>query len=193
MKIATRLVSLLVLAASPALLAQPAPEKKKAEAPAAAAASPPAAQPMGAPKPDPAMDKLNAMIGTWKCEGKMSMGGHDMTMKSTAKFNWDMDKFWVVGQFNTPKSKEMPAYKGIAYYGYDPTTKMYVNFSFDNMGSWHQATSKGMEGNAEEWNGKGMMMGQMMEGKTTITHDSDKQVTIKSSAGGMNEEMVCKK
>ena len=91
------------------------------------------------------------------------------------------------------KTKEKPAWKGTAYYGYDPTTKMYVQYSFDNMGGWNQATSKGMEGKAEEWNGKGMMMGQMMEAKTTITHDSDKQVSIKSNAGGFEEEMVCKK
>ena len=114
-------------------------------------------------------------------------------MKSQAKFAWDMDKYWMVGNFTSPKTKEMKGYKGIGYYGYDAAAKQYVLYSFDNMGGWGQATSKGKNGNLQEWAGKGQMMGQMMDVKTTITEVSPKEVKIQSSSAGFSEEMTCKK
>ena len=159
-----------------------------------AAPAPPA---MGAPKPDPALDQYKGMAGTWKCEGKMNMGGGEISMKSTAKFAWDLDKFWMVGKFESAKTKGMPQFRGTAYYGYDPTTKQYVELMVDNMGGWGRGTSKGREGDKEEWTGKGMMMGKEMEFKTTITYKGDKEVQISDSMGtapeAMTSEMTCKK
>jgi hypothetical protein len=174
----------LTLAATSALA-----EDKKPAAPAAPAMAP--------PKPDPALDQLKNMVGTWKCEGKMNMGGQDMSMKSTAKFAWDLDNFWVVGKFESAKAKGMPQFKGTAYYGYDPATKMYLELMVDNMGGWGRATSKGREGDKEEWTGKAMMMGKEMDIKSTITFKGDKEVQISDVMGAppeaMTSEMTCKK
>jgi hypothetical protein len=68
---------------------------------------------------------------------------------------------------------------------------------FDNMGGWAQATSKGIQGDSQEWTGKGMMMGQMMDMKSTIKNVSPKEVHIKGTMGSgaqaMTDETVCKK
>jgi len=159
---------------------------------------PPAAAPaMPVAKPDPALDQYKEMAGTWRCEGKMTMGGQEIPMKSTAKFAWDLDKFWMVGKFESAKTKGMPQYKGTAYFGYDPSAKMYVQLSVDNMGGWGKATSKGREGDKEEWTGKASMGGKEMDVKSTITHKSDKEVAISDTMGagpeGMSSEMTCKK
>jgi Protein of unknown function (DUF1579)/THAP4-like, heme-binding beta-barrel domain len=189
------------LLVSSAALAQPAPAEKKPAPPPAPAdkikPAEPAAAPMVAPKPDPALEALAPMIGTWKCEGKMMMGGKEMAWKATAKFAWDLDKFWVVASMDTAKTKDMPAHKGRGYYGYDPATKQYTQMMVDNMGGWSMATSKGQNGQSMEWMGKASMMGQTMDLKSTVTYTSPKEVTIKGTMGqgasAMTDEMTCKK
>ena len=193
MKTITKIVALSLSLIAPVAFAQPAADKKAAPPPAekkAPEAAPPA---MPMPTRDAALDQYNNMAGTWKCEGKMNMGGKEMTMKSQAKFAWDMDKYWMVANFTSPKAKDMPAYKGMGFYGYDAANKQFVSYHFDNMGGSGMATSKGKSGTGWEWAGKGYMMGQAMETKTTITEVSPKEVKISSSAGGMTEEMTCKK
>src|SRR5262249_19705712 len=131
--------------------AAPPPAEKKAPEPAAAKPAEKAPAPdMGMPAPKPAdqLQQLKAMIGTWKCEGKFTMGGKTMTEKSTAKFAWDLDNFFVEGTFESPKSKENPrGYRGKATYGWDG--KQFVEMTHDNMGGVGMATSQGWVGDTQ--------------------------------------------
>lgn len=89
------------------------------------------------------------------------------------------------------------AYKAVDYYNYDVGSKQFVMASFDNMGSWYNATSKGWEGDKMEWTGKARMMGMDADTKTTITKKSDKEVTLSGTTTAPNYkdtmEITCKK
>jgi hypothetical protein len=196
MKTISKIVALSFCLIAPAAFAQPAADKKPAAPPADAAkkAEAPAAPAMLVPVRPAELDQLNSMVGTWKCEGKSVMGGKEMAMKSTAKFAWDLDKNWVKAEMSSPKTKDMPAFKGTGFYGYDAANKQFVSYHFDNLGGSGMSTSKGKNGTTWEWAGKMSMMGQSMDVKSSINEVSAKEVTIKSSMGpGMTDEMTCKK
>jgi hypothetical protein len=179
--------------------AAPPPAEKKAPEPAAKPADKPAAPPaagMHEPKPAEQLQQLKGMVGSWHCEGKFTMGGQTMAMKSTAKFAWDLDNFFIHGEFDSPKSKENPhGYKGHAVYGYDG--KQFVEMSVDNMGGMEMATSPGWTGDTQEWTGHAKMGGADIDTHTTITRKGDKEVHISSTMGAgaqaATEEMTCKK
>ena len=196
-------VAILVVAGS-AFGQAPAPEKKPptpapAAPPPAADKKPEAAKPPEMPSKAPAeMDAMKGMVGTWKCEGKMSGGGMDMPIKSTYKVAWEMDNMWLVGHVEGAKSKAMPrAYKGTDYYTYDPSTKDYVMLSLDNFGMWGRSTSKGWEGDKASWTGKAKMMGMEADTKTTVTRKGDKEVALEMSETGGGQtstvSITCKK
>ena len=173
-----------------------APDKKPKAAKPEAGAAKPAAPP--APKPTAELDQLKMMVGTWHCDGKGNMNGKDMAMKSTYRVADKLDKFWLVGELEGAKSKEMPVgYKSIDFYNYDVGSKQFVMASFDNTGAWYNATSKGWEGDKMEWTGKARMMGMDADTKTTITKKNDKEVSLVGSttAPGFKEtmEITCKK
>ena len=197
MKKLQALVAVAGLLVAGSAFAQGAPDKGKAAPPPAAAPAKPPEAPM-VPKAAAEMDQMKGMIGTWKCDGKMTGAGMDMPIKSTYKVAWDMDNMWLVGHLEGAKSKMMPrAYKAVDYYTYDPGKKEYVKLSVDNMGGGGRATYKGWEGDKQGWDGKTMMMGGEMDDKTVITRKGDKEVEleIKSSGGGhdMAETITCKR
>ncbi len=179
---------------APASAKAPAPEKKPPTAAPASAKAPEMMMPMKAPAE---MDQLKGMVGTWRCDGKMSGGGMDMPMKSTNHIAWDLDNMWLVGHIQGAKAKGMPkAYKGLDYYTYDPEKKEFVMLSIDNMGMYARATSKGWEGDNMVWTGKSTMMGHESDTKMTITKKGDKEILLEGSEGGdhpMTMTITCKK
>jgi hypothetical protein len=173
-----------------------APDKKPEAAKPEAGAAKPAAPP--APKPAAELDQLKMMVGTWHCDGKGNMNGTDMPMKSTYRVAKDLDGFWLVGKLEGAKSKEMPfAYKSVDYYNYDAGSKQFVMASFDNTGSWYNATSKGWDGDKMTWTGKARMMGMDLDTTLSITKKGDKEVALSGSTTGQNYkdsmEITCKK
>lgn len=173
-----------------------APDKKpEAPKPEAGAAKPPEMQ---MPKPAAELQQLKMMVGTWHCDGKGNMNGKDMSMKSTYKVAADLDNFWLVGKLEGAKSKEMPiGYKSVDYYNYDAGSKQFVMASFDNMGSWYNATSKGWDGDKMAWTGKARMMGMDADTTLTVTKKGDKEVALSgtTTAPGYKDsmEITCKK
>jgi hypothetical protein len=198
MKTVQWMVVVVGVAVAGAAFAQGTPaDKKPAPAPASAAAKPP--EGMGMPmKPAPEMDQMKGMVGTWKCDGKMSGDGMEMPMKSTYKVGWDMDNMWLVGHLEGAKAKGMPkAYKGLDYYTYDPEKKEFVMLSLDNVGMYGRSTTKGWEGDTTTWTGKAYMGGHESDTKMTITRKGDKEVHLEMSetAPGhtMTGTVTCKK
>jgi hypothetical protein len=191
-----KLVILTMVLAGGTVWAQAADKKAPASAPAAAAAAAPAKPPEKPPEMKPAPElkaEYGGMIGTWKCNGKGSMGGHEMKSTGTYKAEWGLDNYWVVAKAEE-KMVGMPmSHKSIDIYGYDATTKEFTQLSVDNMGGWSMTKSKGWQGDSEEWVGTGNMMGKTSEVKWSITKKGDKEVTVKGTMGTDSFEDNCKK
>src|SRR5215470_15047835 len=144
-------------------------------------------------KPAPELQQYKQMIGTWKCEGKMTMGGKEIKTTGTYKAAWDLDNRWVVAHFDG-KAAGMPgSHKGMDLYGWDPVSKMYVSIGFDNFGGMMTSKSKGWEGDKQEWAGTGTMMGKSVDSKWTVTKKSDKEFDLAGTEGEDKWEAACKK
>src|SRR5262249_6166955 len=96
-------------------------DKDKDKKPAETKAAPPAAAAEKPPGPAPELKKeYEPMIGNWKCTGKGTMMGKEMTSTGTYKAAWDLDNNVVVAHFEE-KAKGMPGeHKGMDVYTYDP-------------------------------------------------------------------------
>jgi Protein of unknown function (DUF1579) len=144
-------------------------------------------------KPAPELQAYKSMIGVWRCEGKMTMGGKEMKTTGQYRAAWDLDNRWVIAHFDG-KAAGMPgSHKGLDLYGYDPVSKMYVSVGFDNFGGMMTSKSKGWEGDKEEWSGSGTMMGKSVDAKWTVTKKSDKEFLLAGNEGTDTWEADCKK
>jgi hypothetical protein len=153
---------------------------------------------MQPPKPPEELQQLKDMIGTWKCEGRMTMAGHEMKDRSTVTFSWDLDRFVVASSMQSPKSKENPdGYKGKFVYGYDGAAKELVAMGADNMGGLYTSRSKGWDGDKMEWTGKARVMGMELDTRETITRRGPREVQISGNMGtgpqAMTWDSGCKK
>jgi uncharacterized protein DUF1579 len=184
------IVTISILAVAGAAWGQGAAGDKAAAKPAPAADKPPEM----AMKPAPELKKeYEGMIGTWKCEGKGSMGGKEMKAKGTMKAAWDLDGYWVASTIEARVEGMPGVHKSKDMYGYDATKKQFVNIGVDGMGGWGMMTSPGWQGDKEEWTGKATMMGKETDVKFTITKNGPKEVTISGSMAGDAFENHCKK
>ena len=94
-------------------------------------------------KPAAELQQYKKMIGTWTCEGKMTMAA------------WDLDNRWVVAHFDG-KAAGMPGtHTGMDLYGWDPVSKMYIAIGVDSFGGMMSSKSKGWEGDKQECTGTG--------------------------------------
>jgi hypothetical protein len=144
-------------------------------------------------KPPAELQQYKSMIGTWKCDGQLTMQGKATKTTGTYKAAWDLDNHFVVAHFEG-KAAGMPgSHKGTDIYGYDTTNKTYVQYGFDSFGMISKSTSKGWEGDKQEWTGTASAMGQEMPMKTTVTKKGDKEITLSGGMGGDAWEATCKK
>jgi hypothetical protein len=144
-------------------------------------------------KPPAELQAYQMMIGTWKCAGKVSMGGKEFKTTGTYKVAWELDKRWVVAHAEG-KSPDMPGtHSGLDLYGYDATTKVYTHIGVDNFGNLTNLMSKGWEGDKQEWVGTNSGTGPSAETKVTIVKKGDKEFDLTGSMGAAAWESVCKK
>jgi hypothetical protein len=162
-----------------------AQDKKPADKPAAAApaaGAPAAGAPPAMPTPPPELDAtFKSYEGNWKCETKfppnaMGPGSPEMTAKSIVKIKKDKDLggFWYRGDYEIKKTKTMPGFRGTFYMGVDPGSKHAMVIGLDNMGG--MSTGTGPLGETIIYTGTGLMMGQKVATRETMTKKSDKEV-----------------
>ncbi len=189
-----RILKVLMAIAS-MLAALPAFAQGTPGAPAPPAAKPAEPPKMEAPKPGKEISDLaKGMKGSWKCDGKVGPEGKQRPTKLTVQWGAELDGFWVVGKFAEAKTKDNPMpYKAASYISFDEAGKQFVRTDFDNFGGWAQMTSKPGEAGKMEWTGEGVMMGQKMAQKETITSKSDKEVEIAGQGGDFKWNLNCKK
>ncbi len=88
----------------------------------------------GMPKPDPALERLDRLVGTWRMRGR-PLGSKEDTITGTTTFKWVHGKsgtsFFLqqdmaMDYAGTPiKSREL--------IGYDPRTKAFASYVYSNM------------------------------------------------------------
>jgi hypothetical protein len=185
-------------AAKPAAGA-PAPKMEPVKPPEAKPAEPAKMEP---PKPPAEVDGLyKTLQGTWKCTGTASMeAGATAPMEYTISFKLDLDKFWIVANMSSKKTKTMPmVYKFTSYTTYDAATKKWNRVMVDNGGGWESATSAGITNGQVLWEGKATGMGMSYTTKHTEMVTSPKEVKMSGqmSVDGKNwmpmYDATCKK
>ena len=82
------------------------------------------AQNQGIPIPDPALKRLNRLVGTWCMRGR-TLGSDKDTITGTTTFKW------LPGGFFLQQGMEMD-YEG-KLIGYDPKTKAFSSYVYSNM------------------------------------------------------------
>jgi hypothetical protein len=202
-------------AASPAAAPAATPATKPEAAKPAAGAPAPKMEPvkpaeakpaepakMEPPKPPAEVDGLyKTLQGTWKCTGTASMeAGVTAPMEYTISFKLDLDKFWIVANMASKKTKQMPAaFKFTSYTTYDAATKKWNRVMVDNMGGFETNTSAGLTNGQVLWEGKATGMGMSYTTKHTEMVTSPKEVKMSGqmSVDGKNwmpmYDATCKK
>lgn len=135
------------------------------------------------PKPAPALaEAFKDMSGTWSCSGSMDnpqAPGTQVKTKTEMKISTAVDGFAYTGAWKSEKNAAMPAgAKGTMQWGYDTSRNKLVEMGFDNMGSAWQGASDGEKDGKTVWMEEGVMMGQPMKSRTTVTRKSPKEITL---------------
>jgi hypothetical protein len=151
-------------------------KKEGAAAPAEGGAA------MAMPKPSPEWEALmKSMEGNWKCEttmpaNAMGPGSPEMKMPTTVKIKKDKDLggFFLVGNFESKKTKTMPGMKGTFSMGV-PDGKTLVSNFMDNMGNTSHATGP-LTADGGTITGEGFMMGQKVKVRETVQKKGEKEM-----------------
>lgn len=104
------------------------------------------------PRPDPALRRLDFLVGTWHIEGETSpeFAGPRMRSTSTETFEWLEGGFFlehrwnaVFGEPSEDPGRELPGgavQKGVMFYGFDASTGRYRTHFFDGNGPFHEGS-----------------------------------------------------
>lgn len=146
-----------------------------------------AGKPAGPPKADEAFTAgTKYMLGGWKCTGTQPAGPWGEEDKYTAKLSFKMELggFWmsVEGDQKMSKSPMKWMFRGLV--GYDAAGKKFTRIDYDNMGNLMHLSSTGWDGDKMVFDGDGMMMGQKMKIRHTMTKKGDKEFTSVFEAAG---------
>lgn len=85
-----------------------------------------------APTPDPALKRLNRLVGTWKMKGR-PVGGNRDSITATTTFKWLPGGFFLVQDMEMDYAgKPIKSHELI---GYDPKTRALSSLVYSNMAS----------------------------------------------------------
>jgi formylmethanofuran:tetrahydromethanopterin formyltransferase len=135
---------------------------------------------MAPPKPAPELQAfMRGSEGTWKCDttmpaGSMGPGSPEMKNKSTIKIKKALDGFAYEGEWESKKTKEIPAMKGRFVMAWDGAAKQLVSTSYDTMGGV-STTMGAATAESATLTGNGSMMGQTMKVRQTIAITPDRK------------------
>jgi hypothetical protein len=129
-------------------------------------------KPAGPPKPAAEMKAEQWFVGSWSCKGAQHAGafGPEGKVASALKMKLDLAGFWldVVGTATSGPMKGHESFHSLA--GWDGT--QHTRYDFQPGGMVH-LTSKGWEGDNLVFEGDGVIGGQKMAFKHTITKKGD--------------------
>lgn len=169
------LVSVLLLSSVPALAGKPP------------ASAPTKSVPQG-PRPAPQLESLAWLLGTWSCQGSVSLEGKGpMTAEGTYTLEKDLDGFWIAGRFESAPSKANPVPHVMKdFWTYSEAKRSFIRVDLDNMGDFARTTSRGFEKGKLEWSGTITMGPREVPFKETFTQVSETEMKLEGSAPGPN-------
>jgi hypothetical protein len=89
-----------------------------------------AAQQAGLPTPDPALERLNRFVGTWRMEGHL-VGSEENNIKGEATYRWFPGGFFLEQRINLDFMGMQ--IESLELIGYDPETKTFPSTVFSNL------------------------------------------------------------
>jgi hypothetical protein len=176
-------IALTALAAPLAVAAAPAAAPKGARgAPAAPPAAPqtaPAPMAMAMPpKPNPALDQLKYLAGSWRCAGTGYLEGKGHPTEATVKAAWDLNGFFLGLRYEEQKTETNPMpVTAVEHMGYSEDGKKLVCGSIDSMGGYGTQSTAGWDGSALVWQGNYHFMGMQMLARDTFVKKGDNALT----------------
>jgi hypothetical protein len=98
----------------------------------------------------------------------MGPGSPAVKLASTVVIKKDLGGFAWRGEYTSKKTKEMPAFVGTFFLGYQPADKLYTLTSADSMGGAELATSSGFEGDRITFTGDAFYLGRKIKVRETM-------------------------
>lgn len=130
-----------------------------------------------APPPDPELQRLEPLLGTWSAEEHTqdSVLGPGVPVASTESSHWLNGGYFLVQTYETVFGDE-PAQKGVNYWGYDSEAKRFRIIFFSNNGPFTE------EGNRYQ----GQVAGHKLtfEGPARFQYELDDEGRIKVNPDG---------
>jgi Protein of unknown function (DUF1579) len=153
----------------------------------AAGVRPAAAQPAGKPpdKPGPEHQRLGYFVGKWTSEGDMKPGpmGPGGKITSTDSCEWFEGRFAVLCRYDG-KGPMGPS-KGLGVLGYSTEEKVYTYYGVDSTPMAMTSIPRGtVQGNTWTYTDEGMMGGQKVKSRVTLTELSPTSYTFKMEIQG---------
>jgi hypothetical protein len=175
-------VLVVVLAGGGSLALAQAPAAKPDQAPPAGGA------PAGPPAPSPELDTLfKGYEGNWKCEttfaaGSLGPGAPEQKATSAVKIQKDkeLSGFWYRGDYQVKKTKTFPGLRAGFVLGYEPASKTALFMGADSMGGNVNAAGAGATADSVTFTGDGIVMGQKVKVRESMTKKGPKEVEHKS-------------
>jgi hypothetical protein len=92
---------------------------------------------MTTPPPDPELQRLEPLLGTWRSEAhtRDSVLGPGVPVDSHESFEWLDGGYFMVSTYDT-KFGDEPAQRGVNYWGYDADAKRFRIVFFSNNGPY---------------------------------------------------------
>jgi hypothetical protein len=126
----------------------------------------------GAPPPDPELQRLGPLVGTWRAEEHTedSVLGPGVPVTSAESFYWLDGGYYLVSTYETVFGDE-PAQKGLNYWYYDSQAKRFRIIFFSNNGPFSE------EGNRYQGEVAGRTL--TFEGPARFQYELDNEGRIK--------------
>jgi Protein of unknown function (DUF1579) len=96
-----------------------------------------------APPPDPELQRLAPLVGTWTTTGHThdTVYGPGVPVASTERFRWLEGGYFLVQEYATTFGEE-PTQRGVAYWGYDTQAGRFGILFFSNNGPFTEDGSR---------------------------------------------------
>jgi Protein of unknown function (DUF1579) len=96
-----------------------------------------------APPPDPELDRLEPLLGTWRSQARTRDSGYGpgVPVTSTETFRWLDGRYFLVQDYETSFGDE-PTQRGVNYWGYDADARKFRIIFFSNNGPFTEAGNR---------------------------------------------------
>ncbi len=110
----------------------------------------------GARSPNPALQQLRNLVGTWECRGKV-YGWPFLAERETLgeyRFEFELGGFWLNARYDERRSAVSPVpFSTVGHWGWEDLRGRFVVGAVDNLGGFTHSWTTGWEGDTMVWAG----------------------------------------